>query len=144
VQRALLFLLVLCLTVPALALAESDSEKKKKKEEALRQEAKAVTENAQVQSTSVSLHGKFSVAKELAGDDKPLPKVVGYLATDGVLYPVMVAQPAALGTLLSCDNKDISVTGKVLDKGDDGKFLVVITVIFPSGTPQAKRKRGGL
>jgi hypothetical protein len=143
-QRSVLLFLILCFLVPALALAESESEKKKKAEEAMRLEAKALAEAVQEHSSLVSLQGRFTVAKELAGDDKPLPKVIGYLSADGTAYPVMVNQPSILAMLLGMDGKDVTVSGRIMDKGDQGKFIIATAVIVPSAGPQVRRKRGGL
>ncbi|MGD0093565.1 MAG: hypothetical protein ABSE73_26955 [Planctomycetota bacterium] len=145
-KLATLLLVLACSAIafPATAQSDGDADKQKKKEDSIRQEAKTLAQTVQTEDNSVSLHGHFSVEKEMAENNKPLPKVVGYLSAGGEIYPVMVAQPAALGTLLSFDNKDVSLTGKILDKGDDGKFLIVTTVVIPAGAPPAKKKRGGL
>lgn len=142
--RALLFFLFLWALAPALAMAESEEEKKKKSEEAMRQEAKALAEAVQDHGNMVSVQGRFTVAKELADDDKPLPKVIGYLSANGTVYPVMVSQPSILAMLLGLDSKDVTVSGKIMDKGDQGKFLIATSVIVPSAGPQVRRKRGGL
>jgi len=142
--RALLLFLVLWFLVPAVALAASAEEKKKKAEEAMRQEAKALAEAVQEHSNLVSVQGRFTVASELAADDKPLPKVIGYLSADGGAYPVMVNQPSILALLLGMDSKDVTVSGRIMDKGEQGKFLIATSVIIPSAGPQVRRKRGGL
>lgn len=144
--RALFCILLVWLIVPVFVAAEdSAGDKKKKAEEALREEAAALATTIQQPESLISLRGRFTLAKELAVDDKPLPKVVGYISSSGVVYPVMAPQRTALDTLAGLDHTDVSISGRILDKGDQGLFFVVTTINISSGVaPRAMKKRGGI
>jgi len=144
---AMLLLLLACLGVSALAASESEEEKKKKKEAAIRQEANDLLTRAkdgQEGKGIVTVKGKLSLDREKIANDKPLPKVVGYISSQDGLLQVMVGAPTVLGLLAEYDNKEVSLCGKFLDKGDDGKFLLAEEVILPPPQREVRKKRGGL
>jgi hypothetical protein len=132
----------------ACALAASKAEEKQKKEEEeLRKEALGLVDGSAIGKEGegmFSAFGRFAVARELVADGKPFPKLIGYLrAREGTLQ-VMVASDAMLNHISGCDGKDVTLTGKILDKGDRGKFFVVTDVIMPPPPAEGRKKRGGL
>lgn len=135
-----------CLAASAWAAGSKDKDDEKKKEEELRQEVRKLVAGTIGKEGEgiLSLQGKFSLAREQATDSKPFPKMVGYIsATEGVL-PVIAPAADILAILAGFDRKDVTVSGKLLDKGDQGKFFVASEVVLPPAAPVARKKRGGL
>ncbi len=114
-------------------------------EEALREEIKTMMNQA-VQTRHDPVSGKFMLAKDEVANEKPLPKLIGYVNQQGSLVPVMVMNQSMLSILAQQDQKDVKLFGKYLDKGEKGKYLIVddISLSAGGGSPQMKRKRGGL
>ena len=139
-----------CLAAPFAALRAGESaeaKKKKEAEEAFRKQAlDLVSAKVGVKEGEgiLSVDGRFTMTKDQARDDKPPPKVVGYIASKGAAFPVIAPTLAVINALSGFDGKDVTLSGKILDKGDEGKFLVVSEVILPPSPPPLKRKRGGL
>jgi len=89
---------------------------------------------------SVTLTGRFS-RDALAPEDTP-PGVVGvFSATDGNLYLVKLADQGMLKLLCSYDKKDVTLAGKLRNKG---KYLIVETVIAGEPKPLPRVKRVGI
>ena len=125
--------------------AEKKKDTKQSEEEALRQDAKT-TMQQNVQTKRETVAGKFMLDKDESANDKPLPKLVGYVNQQGSLIPVMVMSQSMLGMLVQQDQKDVKIFGVYLDKGDKGKYLLLddISISAGGGAPAMKRKRGGL
>ncbi|MCY3019084.1 MAG: hypothetical protein NTW87_08655 [Planctomycetota bacterium] len=137
-------LLAVFATSAVCAATDSAEEKRKKEEEALRQDALAASVKIG-EGERLPASGKFALARDLINDGKPLPKVIGYLSSKGTVYPVMVTTQDLLNALTQYDNKDVNLTGAILDKGDKGKFFVATDLSVPQElAPTMKRKRGGL
>lgn len=140
-----LFVLAALILSVNLFAAEKKKDTKQNDEEALRQDAKTLMQNS-VQTKREPVTGKFMLDKEESANDKPLPKLVGYVNQGGSLIPIMVMNQSMLNMLIQQDQKEVHVFGVYLDKGDKGKYLLLddISVSAGGGAPAMKRKRGGL
>ena len=141
-----LMLAVLVTLVLGWAFAASAGEKKvdpKKQEEMIREEALSLLTGDKVHREPVT--GIFRAAPDQIASDKPLPKVVGVLVHKGNALPLMVNQKATLDYLERNAGREVTVMAKILDKGDQGKWLVADEVVKPAGGGATLiRKRGGL
>ena len=128
----------LFLSIPAFSAEEDD---KKTPEEKLRDEARKLLGEGEKRE---SIRGLY---RSMPGDqdEKPYPKVVGILSQKGVVYQVMIVDKEIRERLNSHDKTEITLLGRVLNKGDQGVFFITDEVYQENALgPRAKKKRGGL
>jgi len=140
IQTVSVVFVVSVLASPCMA---GQTKPKKTEEEQLREDA--VNSISQAGTGRTPIMGKFSLAPDEVASDTPLPKVIGYISDKGGGgYPVMVATKSLVNLLTSYDRKDVTLMGKILDKGDKGKWLVVDEIAVSPAGPVIRRKKGGL
>lgn len=137
--------LALCLSAAVLLPLQAAEKKsaKEKEEEAVRLEAQRLMTSAQ--GGRIPIIGKLNVAKELAEDAKPFPKVVGLVSgKDGNGYPILVLMKGMYDQLTPYNLKDVTLMGKLIDRGDKGKVYAIDEIVLAPAPPPTRRKRGGL
>ena len=132
----MLRLAVGCLAVAVLAWGSAARAVEKEKTD-----AQKATEAEGKKST---LSGVFTLLRESVGDGKPLPKVIGFVTQQNFPYQVIVTEQALLDQLGALDKKPVRLSGKLVDGGDKGKFLIAEGMIDADAPPPTRRKRGGL
>jgi hypothetical protein len=125
-----------CLAVAVLACGSAAPAAEKEKTD-----AEKATEAEGKKST---LSGVFTLIRESVGDGKPLPKVIGFVTQQNFPYQVVVTEQAFMDQLVALDKKPVRLSGKVVDGGDKGKFLIADGLIEADAPPPTRRKRGGL
>jgi len=142
----ILFLSAACICSLHAAEKKAGSDKKsaaEKEEEAVRAEAQRLMSGAQT--GRLTLSGTLTVAKDLAEDAKPFPKLIGLVAgRDGNAYPIMVLMKGLYQQLAAYDRKEVTVMAKLIDRGEKGKFYAVDEMVLAPAAPEVRRKRGGL
>ena len=84
----------------------------------------------------------YSGTFTLTNDDLKKSAVVGrYDVDNGASFLVKVTDSALLKRLALYDNKKCVVNGKVRN---EGKYLIVTTLVEIGGAPPVRRKRGGM
>ena len=141
--ETLTLVLVLSLLSAAVSAAEKDNKKKTPEEKLKEQIDQKLAGNADSWLPKV---GKFHFSPDDAGNDKPLPKVIGTLDdVQGGTFPVMVFEKNTIDLLKTQDNKQVNLMGKLVDGGDKGMiWLTNGPLVASGGAPPARRKRGGL
>jgi hypothetical protein len=104
-------------------------------------DAEKATE-AEGKKTTVS--GAFTLLRDNVGDGKPLPKVIGYVTQQNFPYQIIVTDQALQDQLIALDKKPVRLSGKLVDGGEKGKFLITEGMIDEAVPPPTRRKRGGL
>jgi hypothetical protein len=132
----MLRLAVGCLAVAVLAWGNATQDVEKEKTD-----AQKATEAEGKKST---LSGVFTLLRESVGDGNPLPKVIGFVTQQNFPYQVIVTEQALLDQLVALDKKPVRLSGKLVDGGDKGKFLIAEGMIDADAPPPSRRKRGGL
>lgn len=119
--------------------AEEDD--KKTPEEKLREEAQKLLGEGEKRE---SIRGVMQLMPATQ-DEKPYPKVVGILSQKGVVFQIMIVEKEILARLKVHDRTDITLLGRILNKGDQGFFFIADEVYQENALgPRAKKKRGGL
>jgi hypothetical protein len=134
-RNAILLIASLAVAMSFAAAAESQAEQEAKQAAAEEAAEKLLPEDQQF--------GKpYSGTFNLSAKDDQNPQVIGRFAVDkGATYLVKLNDPGLLKRLSLYDNKKCTLTGKLRN---EGKYLLVTTVIESAPTPPARRKRGGL
>jgi hypothetical protein len=132
----MLRLAVGCLAVAVLAWGSAARAAEKEKTD-----AQKATEAEGKKST---IMGVFTLLRESVGDGKPLPKVIGFVTQQNFPYQVVVTEQALLDQLVALDKKPVRLSGKLVDGGEKGKFLIAEGMIDADAPPPTRRKRGGL
>lgn len=135
-------LLMLVLSSAELPAADK---KKLSEEEKFQEEVKTAMAKVQDQASHVAVNGKFMLLSSDEIGDKAFPKIVGYVNQKGLVYPVMALDEKVLVMLNACNKKEVTLQGRFVEKGEQGKVLVTNLVLGAEASePPPLRKRGRL